>query len=114
MRAWGQYTIAILITLTTVPMYIYIYDRSKQERIGNFEQSDFAVHGYRPPPPFMTEAEMNRRGKMLYPEKYVLLSNQHCYGGAIVQKVGSTYTSVRSIDGRAAHCANGYSDEVLR
>lgn len=113
MKAWGYYAISAVLTLATLPMYRYMILHAHDSERSTVSVAD-SVPLAAPPRHWMSEQEGDRMLRRVYPDKYVLSKNQHCYGGAIVEKNGTTYTSINGLGGVHATCANGYSDVQLR
>jgi hypothetical protein len=119
MKAWGYYTVAALLTLATFPMYRYMYIHAHEHDalpVSSAQES--------PPPVSYIRTSTGRllpqtppdvqRQVLRYFDRIRLAANQRCYGGAIIEKNGSTYTSVNGVDGRHATCKNGFSDVPIR
>ncbi|MGH8159566.1 MAG: hypothetical protein ACREPQ_15695 [Rhodanobacter sp.] len=46
-------------------------------------------------------------------QRRTLASNQHCYGGVVIEQSGSTYTQLGTI-GAPIHCSGSLADRPLR
>jgi len=98
MRASGYYAIAIALFVATIPMYRYIFERSRS--VGE------------PAPVYVASGASGHDAlNLALPDWQAkpLLPGELCEGGVVVLVNGSTYTQARSQDGHSVLCSGRYT-----
>lgn len=96
MRSGTYYVIAGVLLFSTIPMYRYIFQRSRELSSGRPEVV------FRLPPLKLAPLRTSAR------PRHVLLSGEECHGGFVFIVQGSSYTQAVTVDGHSARCESGY------
>ncbi|GGY20912.1 hypothetical protein GCM10008098_11980 [Rhodanobacter panaciterrae] len=101
MRAGSYYALAAVLVLATVPMYRYIFQRSRELE--------------RPLPRAVQVSDVSPLrdlpARIVEPSRMPLLPGESCMGGVVVLVSGTTYTNAVDGSGHAVRCEAGF---VLR